>query len=166
MQSPSKLVSKSLKAQNATVAILLMSWGSMAFPILKMQATSLDIQPSPPSKKVIDVHWSPLYPGAWQMTKGGQMVFFDFGLLVKRPKPSMGCNSCGHFCLGPLRRHCQRGKFCDYIGWGCKMPKVPWPTKQLPLSTSCNRGHWCEWQVHCTFFEKPCKETCWYVWWP
>ena len=26
-------------------------------------------------------------------------------LLVQRPKPSMGCNSCGHFCLGPLQRH-------------------------------------------------------------
>ena len=26
--------------------------------------------------------------------------------------------------------------------------KIPWPPKQLPLSTSCNWDHWCVWQVH------------------
>jgi len=51
LQSPSELVPKSLKAQNATAAKLLMSWGSMASPVLKMQATSQGIQPSTPSSR-------------------------------------------------------------------------------------------------------------------
>ena len=49
LQSPSELVPKSLKAQNSTAAKLLMSWGSMASPVLKMQASPQDIQPSTPS---------------------------------------------------------------------------------------------------------------------
>jgi len=43
LQSPSELVPKSLKAQNAAVAKLLMSWGSMASPVLKMQTASQGI---------------------------------------------------------------------------------------------------------------------------
>ena len=46
LQLPSELVPKSLKAQNAAVAKLLMSWGSMASPVLKIQATSQGIQSS------------------------------------------------------------------------------------------------------------------------
>ena len=42
---------KFLKAKNAAAANLLMSWGSMATPVLKMQATSEDIQPSNPSSR-------------------------------------------------------------------------------------------------------------------
>jgi len=49
LQSPSESVPKSLKAQNAAMANLLMSWGSMPSPVLKMQATSQNIQPSTPS---------------------------------------------------------------------------------------------------------------------
>jgi len=45
------------------------------------------------------------------------------------------------------------------------MPKIPWPSKQLPLSTSGNWDHWCVWQVHCPLFECCCKESCWCVWW-
>jgi len=44
-----KLVPKSLKAQDAAVAKLLMSWSSMASPVLKMQAASQGTQPSTPS---------------------------------------------------------------------------------------------------------------------
>ena len=51
LQSPSELVPKSLKAQNATAAKLLMSWGTMASPVLKMQAASQGIQPSTPSAR-------------------------------------------------------------------------------------------------------------------
>ena len=50
LHSPSELVPKSLKAQNATAEKLL-SWGSMACPVLKMQATSHGIQPSTPSSR-------------------------------------------------------------------------------------------------------------------
>ena len=63
--------------------------------------------------------------------------------LVHTPKPSMACNSCGHFCLRPIQRHCQTGWFCSYKSWGCKMPTIPWPPKHLPLSTSGNWDHWC-----------------------
>jgi len=51
LQSPSEPVPKSLKAQNAAAAKLLMSWAQMAYPVLKMQAASLDIQPKTPSSK-------------------------------------------------------------------------------------------------------------------
>ena len=46
------------------------------------------------------------------------------------------------------------------------MPKISWPPKQLPLSTSGNWDHWCVWQIHCFFFEWSYKETCWCVWRP
>ena len=47
-----------------------------------------------------------------------------------------------------------------------KLPKISWPPKQLPLSTSGNGDHWCVWQVHCPFFEWSFKETCLCVWRP
>jgi len=68
------------------------------------------------------------------------------------PKPSMGCNNCWHFCLGPPQRQCQTGKLCSNKGWGCNMPKIPWPPKQLPLSTVCNWNNWCIRQVHWPLF--------------
>ena len=40
---------------------MLMSWGSMASPVLKMQVASQGIQPSLHPQEVIDLHWSPLY---------------------------------------------------------------------------------------------------------
>jgi len=40
-----------LKVQDAAVAKLLMSWGSMASPVLKMQAASQGTQPSTPSSR-------------------------------------------------------------------------------------------------------------------
>jgi len=43
LQSSSELVPKSLKAENAAAAKLLMSWGSTAFPVLKMQVASQGI---------------------------------------------------------------------------------------------------------------------------
>jgi len=64
LQSPSELVPKSLKAQNAAAAKLFMSWGSIPSPVLKMQVASQDIQPSTHPQEVIDPHWSPLYLGA------------------------------------------------------------------------------------------------------
>ena len=70
-------------------------------------------------------------------------------------------------CLGPLQSwQCQTDRLFSNKGRGCKMPKIPWPPKQLPLSTSCNWDHWCVWQIHRPFFKWLCKETCWYVWWP
>ena len=36
--------------------------------------------------------------------------------------------------------------------WGRKMPKISWPPKQLPLTTSGNWDHWCVRQVHCPIF--------------
>jgi len=57
LQSSSELVPKSSKAQNAAAAKLLMSWGSMASPVLKMQAASQGIQPSTPSSRG---HWPAL----------------------------------------------------------------------------------------------------------
>jgi len=44
--------------------------------------------------------------------------------LVQRSKPSMGCNSCGHFCLVPQQRQHQTSKHCSNRGWGCKTPKI------------------------------------------
>ena len=46
------------------------------------------------------------------------------------------------------------------------MPKISWPPKELPLSTSGNWNHWCVWHVHCSFFEWSYEETCWCVWRP
>jgi len=60
LQSPSELVPKFLKAQDASVAKLLMSWGSMASPVLKMQALSHQLHP----QEFIEPHWPPLYLGA------------------------------------------------------------------------------------------------------
>ena len=51
LQSPSELVPKSLKVQDAAVAKLLMSWGSMASAVLKMQTASQGTQPSTPSSR-------------------------------------------------------------------------------------------------------------------
>ena len=77
LQSPSELLPKSLKAQNAA-AKLLMSWGSMASPILKMQAASQGIQPSTPSSRG---HWLALVSplpwslSAWLTMEGGRMAW-------------------------------------------------------------------------------------------
>ena len=46
------------------------------------------------------------------------------------------------------------------------MPKISWPPKQLPLTTSGNWDHWCVWQVHYPFSEQSCEETCRCVWRP
>ena len=117
-------------------------------------------------QEVIDLHWSPLYLRACRPDKSRKEAGWpNFGPLVQRPKPSMGCNSCGHIFSGSLQRLCQWGWFRNYKSWGCKMPKIPWPPKQLPLSTSGNWDHWCVWQVHCPIFEWSCKET-WCVWQP
>ena len=78
LQSPSELVPKSLKAQNVAVAKLLMSWGSMASPALKIQAASEGIQPSTLSSRG---HWpafvSPLpwSLSAWLTMEGGRMAW-------------------------------------------------------------------------------------------
>jgi len=77
-----------------------------------------------------------------------------FEPLAQRRKPSMWCNSCGQVST----RHCQTGRFCDYKSWGCKMTKIPWPTKQLLLSTSCSWDHWCVWQVHRPFLSGLAKK--------
>ena len=147
LQSPSELVPKSLKAQNAAVAKLLMSLGSiMASPVLNLQAASQDIHSAINSilKTVIDPHWSPLYFGTcWPDQWWKEARWPDLGPLVQRSEPSMGCNSCGYFCSGPLQRLCQTGWFRSYKSWGRKMPKIPWPPKQLPLSTCGHWDHWC-----------------------
>ena len=76
--TPSELVPKSLKAQNAPVAKLLMSWDSMVSPILKMQAASQGIQPSTPSSRG---HWPALVSplpwslSAWLTMEGGRMTW-------------------------------------------------------------------------------------------
>ena len=70
----------------------------------------------------------------------------------------MGGNSCRHFCSGPLQRLCQTGWFQSHKSWGRKMPKIPWPPKQLPLSTSRNWDHWCVWQVHYPFLSGLAKK--------
>ena len=167
LQSPSELVPKSLKARNATVAKLLMSWDSMDSPVLRMQAASQGIQPSTPSSRG---HWPalvPLLPWSCQLDKWQKEAgLIDFGPLVKRPKTSMGCNSCGHFCSGPPQRHCQTGWFCGYKSWGCKIPKISWPPKQLPLSTSGYGDHWWHGKSTAHFLSCLAKETCWHVWWP
>ena len=67
-------------------------------------------------------------------------------------------NSCRHFCSGPLQRLCQTGWFQSHKSWGRKMPKIPWPPKQLPLSTSRNWDHWCVWQVHYPFLSGLAKK--------
>jgi len=78
LQSPSELVPKSLKAQNAAAAKLLMSWGSMASTVLKMQAASQSIQPSTPSSRG---HWAALVSplpwslSAWLTMEGGRMAW-------------------------------------------------------------------------------------------
>ena len=78
LQSPSELVSISFKAQNAATAKLLMSWGSMASPVLKMQAASQGIQPSTPSSRG---HWPALVSplpwslSVWLMMEGGWMAW-------------------------------------------------------------------------------------------
>jgi len=78
LQSPSERVSKSLKAQDAAVAKLLMSWGSMASPVLTMQAASQGTQPSTPSSRG---HWPALVSPlpwslwAWRTMEGGQMAW-------------------------------------------------------------------------------------------
>jgi len=64
LQSPSKLVPKSLKAQDATVAKLLMSWGSMASPVLKIRLLPKALSHQLHPQEVIDPHWPPLYLGA------------------------------------------------------------------------------------------------------
>jgi len=44
------------------------------------------------------------------MKRDKEASWIDFGPLVQRPKPSIGCNIRGHFCLGPLQqRQCQAG---------------------------------------------------------
>jgi len=107
LQSPSELMPKSLKARNAAAEKLLMSWCSMASPVLKMlQAASQGIlshQLHP--QEVIDPHWSPLHFGACRPDlRWKDAGWPDFGLLVQRPEPQpgVGRNSCGHFCSRPL----------------------------------------------------------------
>ena len=69
-----------------------------------------------------------------------------------------------NFAKTPSQRY---WRFCGHKSWGRKMPKISWPPKQLPLSTSGNWDHWCVvWQVHCPFFEWSFEETCWCVWRP
>ena len=51
LQSPSEPVPKILKAQNVAAEELLVSWGYMDTPVLKMQAASLYNQPSTPVLK-------------------------------------------------------------------------------------------------------------------
>ena len=58
-------VAKLLKAQDAAMAKLLMSWGSMASPVLKMQAASQGTQPSTASSRG---HWPALVsPLPWSL---------------------------------------------------------------------------------------------------
>jgi len=91
-----------------------------------ISSSSKYIQPSTPSSKgrwptlISPLPWS---LSAWQMTEGLEAKWIDFGLLVQRPKPRMGCNGCGHFCSGPLQRHCQTGWYHSYKCWGCKCQK-------------------------------------------
>ena len=54
--------------------------------------------------------------------------------------------------LGPLQRHCQTGMHPGYKVWGCKMSKILWPQRQIPLPTSCNWNHWCVWKEHPLFW--------------
>jgi len=78
LQSPTELVPKSSKAQNADAAKLSMSWGSIASAVLKMQGVSLDILPSTASSKdynlalISPLPWS---LSAWNMIEGGQMYW-------------------------------------------------------------------------------------------
>jgi len=66
LQSPSELVPKSLEAQNAAATKLLMSWVSMASPVLKMQAAAQGIQPATPSSRG---HWPTLVsPLPWSLS--------------------------------------------------------------------------------------------------
>jgi len=115
LQSPSELVPKSLKAQNAAAAKLLMSLGSiMASPVLKLQAASQDIHSAINSilKTVIDPHWSPLYFGTCWPDQWWKVARWpDLGPLVQRSEPSMGCNSCGYFCSGPLQDSARQAGF-------------------------------------------------------
>ena len=137
LHSPSELVPKSLNAQNSAAAKLLMNWVSMASPVLKIQAASQDFQPSTPSSKS---HWPAFisllqYLGACWPDKSREAGWIDFGHLVQRPKPSMGRNSCGHFARVTTKPLPDKTDwFRGYKSWGCKMPKIPWPPKQLPLS--------------------------------
>jgi len=69
------------------------------------------------------------------------------------------------FAWGHYKDSARQASFTATKGRGCKMPKIPWPPKQLPLSTSCNWDHWCVWQLHHPLFWMATQRTCWYVWW-
>ena len=128
----------------------------MASSVLKMQAASQGIQPSTSSSKG---HWltlvspSPWSLSAWLTMKGGRMAWlwapgtkvgawcgtqqlwtllFRATITIKTPPDRL--------VLWPQKK-----------SWGHKMPKISWPPKQLPLSTSGNWDLWCVWQVHCPF---------------
>ena len=170
LQSPSELVPKSLKAQNAAAAKLLMSLGSiMASPVLKLQAASQDIHSAINSilKTVIDPHWSPLYFGTCWPDQWWKVARWpDLGPLVQRSEPSMGCNSCGYFCSGPLQDSARQAGFAATKAEAAKCQKYHdlqsnYHFQHVAIETTgvCMASP-------LPLFEWSCKETCWCVWRP
>ena len=169
LQSLSELVPKSLKAWNAAAAKLLMSWGSMASPVLNMQADSLGIQPSIPSSKG---HWPALVSPppwslrAWLTMEGGRLTW----LWAPGTEAWAWCGTQQLWTLLlrvtiDYKDSARQASFAATKAEAAKMPKISWPPQQLPLTTSGNWDHWCVWQVHCPF-EWSCEETCWCGWGP
>jgi len=112
---PSELVPKSL-AQNAAAAKLLMSLGSMASPVLKIQAASRHSAINSILKRSLTRIGLPstLEPvgltNEYRRPDALTLGLWYRGLSLV----SMGCNSCGYFCSGPLQRLCQTGRFRSY----------------------------------------------------
>ena len=71
--------------------------------------------------------------------------------LVQRQKPCMGRDGCGHLCRKSLHSQCRYTRQCINWCWDRQMPSC-----QLLFSTSCNRNHWCVWQVHCPLLPLSC----------
>jgi len=104
-----------------------------------MQAASQDIHPSSLSSKrsLTHINLSSTLELVSQRNDGRRLDGLTLGpwyrgLILVWDVAVMDTFAQGHY------KDCLTGWFCCYKSWGCKMPKIPWPPKQLPFSISGN----------------------------
>jgi len=111
-----------------------MSWGSMASPVLKMQAASQGIQPSTPSSRG---HWPALVsPPLWSMLA---WLMMEGGRMARLWAPGREAWAwCGTQRLWTLLLRATIKTPPDSLVLRPQNAKISRPPKQLPLSTSGN----------------------------
>jgi len=166
LQSPSELVPKSLKAQNAAAAKLLVSRGFMACPVLKMPLPKTFSHRLHP-QEVIDPYRSPLYlwacrPDKWRKEAG----VLTLGPWYRGLRVVWDATVVDTFTQGHYKDCARQASFAAAKAEIAKCQKYHdlqsnYHFQPVEIETTGVYG-----KSTSPFFEWSCKETCWCVWPP